>query len=101
MSTGRFRLVLVPVGPRDQEGAGPQGHECFDRFVLRMALTDGTRDAGAAQNGKGVVDVVIMVVGDDGFHIEDGIVGLACAPADTCSPSCGPRAARLAFNPKI
>ena len=43
MSTGRFRLVLVPVGPRDEEAAGPQGQECFDRFELGLGVVEEVR----------------------------------------------------------
>jgi len=40
---GRERRVLVPVGPRDEEGAGPQGQICFDRFVGRLEVVLGVR----------------------------------------------------------
>ena len=39
----RFPCVLVPVGPRDEEAAGPQGQECFDRFELRLGVFEEVR----------------------------------------------------------
>jgi hypothetical protein len=43
VSTGRFRPVLVPVGPRDEEDSGPQPQECFDRFDLRLGVVEEMR----------------------------------------------------------
>ena len=40
---GRERRVLVPVGARDEEGAGPQGQICVDRFVVRLEVVLGVR----------------------------------------------------------
>ena len=37
------RRVLVPVGPRDEQGAAPQGQIRFDRFVGRLEVVLGVR----------------------------------------------------------
>ena len=64
---GRERRVLVPVGPRDEKGAGPQGQVGFDRFVGCLEVVLGVRcreaqgplrlrieDIGAPASARGV-----------------------------------------------